>query len=293
MKRLLRLSEPSIVRFINGLFGKNHPLDSTVEYPGTESVSRNLKRLLSDMIVIIDGRHAYHIEAEIRDDENIAVRVFEYGFAQGLRAKTTSDDGKKISVKFPDARIRYLETKKHTPDEVTLSLEFPGGSGYEYTVKTFKFLEYEMEELKRRGLTILLPFYVLKLRKRVVAARKASTRAKLYEEMRSVLDELVSLTERAVRENTLTESDGRTLLECTEMLYQELYQQDDELKGADTMLKETILTYSEEAELRGREEGREEGRKEMMKNLLANGISPDIIAKSAGLSLERVQALVN
>jgi predicted transposase/invertase (TIGR01784 family) len=39
-------------------------------------------------------------------------------------------------------------------------------------------------------------------------------------------------------------------------------------------------------------EGREEGREEMAINLLADGVSPEIIAKSAGLPLERIQALM-
>ena len=35
------------------------------------------------MIVIINGSHAYHLEPEISDnDENIVLRVFEYGFAE-------------------------------------------------------------------------------------------------------------------------------------------------------------------------------------------------------------------
>lgn len=39
------------------------------------------------------------------------------------------------------------------------------------------------------------------------------------------------------------------------------------------------------------EEGRQEGRREMVRNLLANGASPEIVAMSAGLSLEEVEAL--
>ena len=38
---------------------------------------------------------------------------------------------------------------------------------------------------------------------------------------------------------------------------------------------------------------KEEGKEEMAKNLLAKGISPDIIAQSAGMPIERVRALVN
>jgi predicted transposase/invertase (TIGR01784 family) len=48
-----------------------------------------------------------------------------------------------------------------------------------------------------------------------------------------------------------------------------------------------------EIERRGMEKGKLEGKLEVARNLLANGISPDIIAKSADLSLEKVRALMN
>jgi hypothetical protein len=65
LKQLMRLSNVAIVQFINGLFETNHSLDSTVEYPNTETVSRKLRKLLSDTVVIINGIHAYHLEGEI------------------------------------------------------------------------------------------------------------------------------------------------------------------------------------------------------------------------------------
>ena len=37
----------------------------------------------------------------------------------------------------------------------------------------------------------------------------------------------------------------------------------------------------------------EKGKEDMAKELIANGVSPDVIAKSAGLPVERVRALVN
>ncbi|GHS87877.1 hypothetical protein AGMMS49957_08500 [Synergistales bacterium] len=39
--------------------------------------------------------------------------------------------------------------------------------------------------------------------------------------------------------------------------------------------------------------GREEGKREMARNLLANGFTPDVIAKSAGLPLEQIQGMMN
>jgi predicted transposase/invertase (TIGR01784 family) len=49
----------------------------------------------------------------------------------------------------------------------------------------------------------------------------------------------------------------------------------------------------EEGKEEGREEGREEGKLEVARRLLARGISPDIIAESADVPLERIRGLMN
>jgi hypothetical protein len=58
---------------------------------------------------------------------------------------------------------------------------------------------------------------------------------------------------------------------------------------AEFKLEDAMQVWKEE----GREEGREEGKEEMARNLLLNGVPPDVIAKSAGLPLEKIQALGN
>ena len=60
LKRLMKLSSQAVIQFINGLFGTDHPPDSTVEYPSTEQISRKLRRLMSDIIIVINGIYIYH-----------------------------------------------------------------------------------------------------------------------------------------------------------------------------------------------------------------------------------------
>jgi len=77
-------------------------------------------------------------------------------------------------------------------------------------------------------------------------------------EMKAMLNDIISAAERSVKSGLLNETDGRAIVEYTEKLYRELYQGYDELKEADVMLKDKILTYSEEAELKSIEKGIEE-----------------------------------
>ncbi|MDR2174614.1 MAG: hypothetical protein LBO82_01590, partial [Synergistaceae bacterium] len=49
----------------------------------------------------------------------------------------------------------------------------------------------------------------------------------------------------------------------------------------------------EEGIEKGIAKGREEGKLEVARNLLASGMPPEVIAKSAGLPLERIRGLIN
>ena len=72
-----------------------------------------------------------------------------------------------------------------------------------------------------------------------------------------------------------------------------------ELDREGKLMYEPFLKEVEErmAERRGKAEGKAEGKeemaREMARNLLANGVSPDIIARSAGLPLEKIRSLMN
>jgi hypothetical protein len=261
-KRLIRLSPGAIVRFINGLFGSSHPTHSAVDYPNTETVSGKLRHLLSDTVILIALRSTYHIEVQTKGDSQIAIRVFEYGLAQALRTQTTEDSI--IHVKFPEARLIYLSPSKTTPDELTLRLEFPGGN-YDYTVKTFKPLEWSVKDLEKKNMFILLPFYVLKLRAEARKAGTAEKRKALGRRMKALVGDIVDAIEDGVRAGSVTEADGQIMLEHMERLFRELYTGYTELKESNIMLQDRLLTYSEEVAIKVRRQTKREEAKRYRK----------------------------
>jgi hypothetical protein len=60
------------------------------------------------------------------------------------------------------------------------------GTSHTFTYPALKLLDYTVEKLEERGLSILLPFYLLKLRKRVQAARMPGMRRKMWMPGRSL-----------------------------------------------------------------------------------------------------------
>jgi hypothetical protein len=76
--------------------------------------------------VPIEGK-IYVIEEQTGPDKNMAIRVFEHGYAQALRDKTVKDG---VTVlPFPRMIVIYLEAGTVTPDIRTIRLEFPTGRG--------------------------------------------------------------------------------------------------------------------------------------------------------------------
>jgi hypothetical protein len=99
------ISSRALVRFINGLFGSNHPLDSEVTRLNTEQIDENLKKRLCDEIISIAGQK-YIIEEQTTGDSNMAIRVFEYGYAEAFKDKETKDG--LILLPFPRMIVIYL-----------------------------------------------------------------------------------------------------------------------------------------------------------------------------------------
>jgi predicted transposase/invertase (TIGR01784 family) len=283
-KHLLHLSPAAVVQFINGLFGARHPPDSGVSYSETETVSRKLRRLHSDILLTIEGR-AYHIEAQSGDDAEMIIRVFEYAFAAGLRAKTVS--GNCITVKFPASRVIYLKPTGRTPDLAILRLRFPDGTSHDYTVESLKLLDYSIEDLEQKNLILLLPFYVLKLEGRVRKAKTSQERVRLSGEMKRLLETLAETADRGERAGRFTAADKQVVIEHLERLFQELYMQYTEFKETNMILQDRIL-YSEEAAKREREKVRKE-KLQIARKMKKIGLSDTQIAFTTGLSPEDIQ----
>jgi hypothetical protein len=162
-KRLIQEASPgAVVSLVNGLFGTEFPLDSPVSFPNKEKVTGDLRQIVSDMMIVIGGE-IFHLEAQIDDDLNMALRMFRYGYHEAVRQAEAGEDGA-LTISFPQARVLYWETTKRTPEKITLHIIFPDRSRHDFEVPAFKVLEHGIDELEGMRVGLLLPFYVLKYR---------------------------------------------------------------------------------------------------------------------------------
>ncbi len=226
-KRILTLSEKTVINLINGLFDTDYPTDSKVTFNWTEHTDKGLKRTLSDSILTINGRDTYHIEAQMTEDEEIVFRFIEYGFGYAYKNRTFIDGGERMV--FPRPCILYLdEGKKDTiPDEYTLTLLFENQGEFSYKVPLVKLQNMSVEELNEKKMIALLPFQLLKLRKKIENLR---TEENLEELQNFVVNDIIASIDKNAEAGNISSTEAFDLKALTTLLYMKIYSKYKELE---------------------------------------------------------------
>ncbi|GBU24408.1 hypothetical protein R83H12_01038 [Fibrobacteria bacterium R8-3-H12] len=245
---LKEASSPAVVHFINGLFDKNYNPNSKVEFSATESVSKKqgkLGKIMSDIILKVNG-DSFLIETQIKDDLEIALRAFQYAFANAKNNKEISDDSL-IKIRLPEPKIIYFESTAKTPDMVTLQIEYPKGR-FNYEVPTFKVLDKSLEELAQKKMALILPFYLLKFRKEI---KKKNTNSKKRKEIASkmtlLLEELGRILIYSLENSILSNGDISVLCDEIKRMHIEIYGCYKEFTEVQMTLMEKVRSPSLEA----------------------------------------------
>ena len=297
-KRCLSLSKRGTIMLINGLYGKNYPLDSEVEYNWTDHNDDELKRTLADTIVTVADKasgqkSSYHMEIQMYADREIVLRVFEYGYRHAMVNRNGQD-----VLEFPNPKILYLYEDGNAPDYQELLIDFGEQGQFTYRVSTFKYLKISLEELKRRQLIVLLPFQLLRLRKAIEKERTPENMEALKE---LIYHDIMETIQENVIAGNISAADGRKLKQITLQLYRHIYKRYDELEkaGVNEMVEEAmildidIIEWEHKKELRRLEEAKNEiieaqnaCLKEMSEKLRKLGVSEEEIAELAGGQLQ-------
>ena len=235
-KKILTLSETSVVNLINGLFGTDYPAGSTVQYNWTEFEDNGRKKTLADAIVTINGFHSYHMEAQIIKDEDIVFRVFEYGFSHANRNRMQETD--KEMLCFPKPKIIYFYASSGIPDEYELRLHFGTQGYFDYKVPVLKYINTTPEELTQKKMIILIPFELMKLRDAIKKERSPENLEALKNLIQN--DILYSININMELGN-ITLSDAQKLKRLTHQLYKHIYAHYEEMEVLNEMTDESLI----------------------------------------------------
>ena len=236
-KKILTLSKKSVINMINGLFDTDYPLDSDITYHWTEVVDDELKRTLADTIITVNGCNSYHIEAQMYTDEDIVMRVFNYGYGHSVQNRIDED-----VLNFPVPKIIYFGDSERVPDTYRLILNFEEQGQFEYKVRTFKYQEHSVEELNNKKLIILIPFELLKLKKLLERER---TEENLNALKNLVQKDIIGSIQKNYAVGNITGSDVGRLMQLTKKLYGHLYSEYEQMEVIEEMDESLILEYED------------------------------------------------
>ena len=185
--------------------------------------------------ITVNGRHSYHMEAQMYKDEEIEFRVFDYGYRYALRERSGGD-----VLVFLDLRVIQLYRHNGMPDTKTLLLDFGAQGSFEYKIPVFKLLEHSIEEISRHRMIILMPFMLLKLRDSLKRERSPENMEALR---KLILDDIISVINENQRAGNITAADAGRLRRLIRKLYGHLYAHYEELAegGLNDMMEEALI----------------------------------------------------
>jgi hypothetical protein len=302
LKRVLQLSSGAVIMLVNELFGKNFPRAGKITYNMTENTDDKLGRTLSDTILTIHAGgdlHRFHIEAEINTRDTNAgtmiIRMFEYGYRDALRHREKSGAG--YVLNFPKPIIILLEHNSNSPDSVTMTLNFEGQGTFDFTVPTIKLLDYTVDDLNRQKMVLLLPFYLLKLRRQIENAKKRenSTEAvkQTAEPLKALIADILKAIEETEKGGDINGYDAYVLAGLSKLVYSHLYGniQEFQEEGVGTMMDDVLLVEYEEEIINAMAKTAVETAAEIAKGLLAEGLPLERIAAVTKLPMSKIHNL--
>ena len=310
-KSIIKEASPSaIVHMINGIYKKNYPLHATnVKIEPTEFIKENpksgkLEKYVSDIVITLSSesqKDTYFIEAQINDDFEMSLRIFNYSVLIALERRTVSDDGSCMEIDMPSPAVIYWETSR-TRDVVSIRINFPNNKSILYKVPTFKVLQHSVSELE--GMALLLPFYILKIREELKKKGTDSEKRKeLSRELEGYVIEICKTFDRCKKNNYITEKDLAILLRRLSRLNNELYGEYEEFTEVDMALKQyessgicELVAEVEKRSLKqgisqGLSQGINQGLIKTAKAMKAGGEAVSKIMRYTGLSRREISAL--
>jgi len=188
--------------------------------------------------------------------------------------------------------IIFLEHTRNTPDEVRLELDFGEQGTFDYTVPAIKFLDYSVEELCNRRMVILLPLYLLRLRREIMRAKEKNTLREKADALKALIDTILKAIADNEKAGNITNKDTVELMHMMSHLYEYLYGNIKEFdeEEVSNMLAGALELPCDAAFEAEQKKGRLEEKKQIARNLKRKGIlSIDDIVETTGLSLKEVK----
>ena len=240
MKKEVFLLPEQLFPLIREVHGKEYPRDTPIRLMATEySVERldtkEISSIRADITVQVAGSDIYHFECEIKKDETMVIRMFEYDVHAAI---TYAEDEKAgYRIRFPHSAVLYLENSRTMPDELVCPVIFQDGTTHEYKVPVIQVQCYTLEDIREKHLCVLLPFLPLRFRPRI----KSKTRKIQTDELTDFYQQIILILNQEVADGHLSVRNQKAVLSLLRKSMIRVFYRDESLLKEVITLTEPVL----------------------------------------------------
>ena len=193
------------------LYGKEYPRGTPITLLATESSTYRENpdappgSRLSDIALLVNGTDYYHLECQMRNDQDMVIRMVAYDLHFAMQHTTSGEqnlDG--LVMRFPRSAVIYPEKNNRIPDALRCRIIFQDGSEHIYQVPTVRIQSYSLEEIQEKHLNLFLPYVLLRLRPRLNPKRKFPL---TKNELTAFVDKVMIILKDEVEQGYLTEQE--------------------------------------------------------------------------------------
>jgi len=166
LRLLFQGSNKFKIGLVNGIFGTHLNYSCDVVELNKDFSDSNLGKREADILVEVTmyqkEKHLYHIEFQVKTDETMSLRMFEYGSKVALQK---SFENKTFnSITFPKQCVMFFTKKGEAPSKLDLDVIFSsedceGDNVIKYKIPCISYFDLSDEEIIKR----FKPFIVFKL----------------------------------------------------------------------------------------------------------------------------------
>lgn len=265
-KRMFRLSNRMLIKFVNQVFEKHFPLDAKVIFLDTGTENENNEVLEKDLYFEI-CKERFQIEAQSYWDD-MMFRLFEYA-VHSTEGNYEKIDATHAVFRMPKQAVVFLKGMNKENDKLYIRVIFPDGQEVEYSIKAVRALGYSPQELAENHLEILLPFQIIRMWREVknYAKYTENQKERFISRFADMCYNIISTMEGLLRDNHVSNDEYQQMLLIVRDLKDYIYSSivDISEKGADSMIEKKFVLSYDEAIARGGEKKAREMAERMIK----------------------------
>ena len=152
---------------------------------------------------MVNGTDYYHLECQMKNEKEMVIRMFAYDVRFAItHAKTVDENTGEITPYFPRSVVIYPEQNNALPEYLQCRVVFQDDSEHIYKIPTVKVQTYSLEEIRRKHLTLFIPYTILRLRPKL----RPNIGQKLTEkELTEFVEEVILVLKKELADGYLTE----------------------------------------------------------------------------------------